>query len=240
MNHLPLYIPVTFILTVLITLFLFYRASGSLRALGILLAWAVLQSVLSFSGFYQVLNTTPPRFPLIVLPPLIAIVLLLTTRPGKRFTDSQDLSLLTLMHTVRIPIELVLLWLFVRGGIPQMMTFEGRNFDILSGLSAPVVYYFGFVRKSLSRTALISWNGICLLLVINIAANGLLSAQTPFQQFAFEQPNVAVTYFPYVLLPALVVPLVIFAHLTAIRQLWSKSSVSKKLVSEADYKPVRS
>lgn len=24
------------------------------------------------------------------------------------------------------------------------MTFEGRNFDILSGLSAPLVYYFGF------------------------------------------------------------------------------------------------
>ena len=99
------------------------------------------------------------------------------------------------------------------------MTFEGRNFDILAGLTAPLVYYFGFIKPRLSRKTMLAWNFICLLLLINIIVNAVLSAPFPFQQFAFDQPNIAVLYFPFIWLPCCVVPLVLFAHLAAIRQL---------------------
>ncbi len=42
------------------------------------------------------------------------------------------------------------------------MTFEGRNWDTLSGLSAPLVYYAVFRWKKLGRTALLGWNIPCL------------------------------------------------------------------------------
>ncbi len=220
MNDLPLYVPITFGLTVLLALYLFYRATRSSRVLFLLLGWITLQSVLGLTGFYQAINPSPPRFPLLVLPGFIVVIGLMSTKSGQRFINGLDLRFLTLLHLVRLPVELVLFWLFVQGAVPQLMTFEGRNFDILAGLSAPIIYYLGFVRKRLSKTALIIWNILCLGLVVNIAINGLLSAPTPLQQFAFDQPNIALAYFPFVLLPSVVVPMVIFAHLAAIRRLW--------------------
>lgn len=131
--------------------------------------------------------------------------------------DGLDIKTLTLLHIVRIPVEIVLFWLFVHNTVPELMTFEGRNFDIFSGITAPIVFYFGFVKKRLNKKVLLAWNVICLGLLINIVTNAILSAPFPFQQFAFDQPNTAVLYFPFNWLPACVVPLVLFSHLVAIR-----------------------
>jgi hypothetical protein len=102
------------------------------------------------------------------------------------------------------------------------MTFEGRNFDILCGLTAPFIYYFGYVKPVLSKKILLAWNVICLLLLANIAIIAVLSAPLPIQQLAFDQPDIALLYFPFVWLPCFVVPVVLFAHLTTIRRLYAK------------------
>jgi hypothetical protein len=123
------------------------------------------------------------------------------------------------LHIVRIPVELVLFWLFTNKTIPELMTFEGRNFDILSGLSAPIIYYYAFVKKKINRNIMLLWNFVCLGLLINIVIHAILSAPFPFQQLAFSQPNRAVLYFPFIWLPGCIVPLVLLSHLAAIRQL---------------------
>ena len=123
------------------------------------------------------------------------------------------------MHIVRIPVELVLLWLSIYKTVPDLMTFEGRNFDIISGITAPLVYYWGFVKYKMRHTLLIVWNTACLALLFNIVINAILSTPYPFQQFAFDQPNIALFYFPFVWLPCCIVPLVLFSHLVTIRQL---------------------
>jgi len=103
--------------------------------------------------------------------------------------------------------------------MPGLMTFEGRNFDILSGLSAPIVWYFAFVKRRLKKPVLLVWNFLCLGLLINVAVNAVLSAPTRFQQFAFDQPNIALGYFPFLLLPACIVPIVLLSHVASIRLL---------------------
>jgi hypothetical protein len=65
-----------------------------------------------------------------------------------------------------------------------------------------------------------------VIALLNIVINAVLSIPSPFQQFAFEQPNVAVLYFPFVWLPCCIVPIVLFAHLAAIKQLWNKKQLS--------------
>ena len=60
---------------------------------------------------------------------------------------------------------------------------------------------------------------LCLGLLLNILVIAILSAQTPFQKFAFDQPNIGVTFFPFIWLPGIVVPIVLISHLAAIRQL---------------------
>ena len=163
MPGLPDYISNVFGLTTFLTVWLFFRAAGFSRAaLGILLGWLLLQAAVSLTGFYTVTDTTPPRFALLAGPPLPAIIGLFALPAGRRFLDRLDLSRLTLVHGARIPVELVLFWLYLNGAAPELMTFEGRNFDILAGLSAPVIWYFGFRKGKLSRAALAVWNIVCL------------------------------------------------------------------------------
>lgn len=220
MHNLPLYIPIVFGITTLLTVGLFAKAAGNVKAtLIIILLWLAIQSAISLTGFYAVTSSNPPRFLLAVLPPVLVIIVLFVSQAGRRYIDNFSISVLTILHTIRVPVELVLFWLFINKVIPQLMTFEGRNFDILSGLSAPIIYFFGYIRKRLSNTHVLLWNFICLLLLINVVVNAILSAPFPFQQFAFDRPNIAVLYFPYILLPSCIVPIVLFSHLVAIRQL---------------------
>lgn len=220
MENLPIHVPLIFILTVLLAVWLFahatqYNCSFIIGAL----FWIGLQSRLGLSDFYTVVNPPTPRLPLLLVPPVLAIIALFTIAKGRAFLDGLDARMLTLFHVIRVPVELVLYWLSVASAVPGIMTSEGRNFDILSGLSAPIVYYVGFRNNLLNRPLVLVWNLVCLALVINIMVIGLLSAPTSFQRFAFGQPNIAIQYFPFNMLPSCLVPLVILAHLATIRQL---------------------
>ena len=123
------------------------------------------------------------------------------------------------MHIVRIPAEFVLLCLFLNKTVPGIMTFEGRNFDILSGFTAPLIWYFGYVKKILNEKIILAWNICCTVLLLNIVITAVLSPPFNFQQLAFDQPNIAILYFPFIWLPGFIVPAVLLSHLVAIRQL---------------------
>ncbi|MFS4467618.1 hypothetical protein [Maribacter sp. 2210JD10-5] len=231
MEKLPLYIPIVFCLTVFLTLALFYwivknasvpkiRKKANLILL-FLLAWIAVQEVLAAKGvFYENLEVLPPRiFLLGILPVITVMFLLFLTKTGKRFIDSLCIKKLTIIHLVRIPVEFTLLWLFQQKVIPIIMTFEGWNFDIIMGLTAPLIFYFGFKGKLLRRHFLLVWNGIGILFLAIIFIIAVLSAPFPLQQFAFDQPNVALLYFPYNLLPTFIVPVVVLSHFILIRKL---------------------
>ena len=221
-SSLPMYVNIAFIITTLLTIFLFYKATNNSKAtLVIIFLWILLQATLSLSGFYTITNTFPPRFALLALPAILFIIGLFVSEKGRVYIDSLDMRTLTLLHVIRIPVEICLYWLFLHKAIPQLMTFEGRNFDIIAGLTAPLIFYFGYVKNYIGKTMLLLWNFICLGLLLNIVVNAILSVPSAFQQFGFEQPNTAIIYFPFVWLPSCVVPLVLFAHLTSIRKLLS-------------------
>ena len=223
MQNSPTYISLIFGLTALLTGFFLYKASHYSKMAGIMLgAFLLVQSLLGIFHFYETIDGFPPRFPLLIFPALILIVSLFFTKNGKKYIDSLDIRTLTLLHVIRIPVEMVLFWLFLHKAVPQLMTFEGRNWDILSGLTAPLVYYLFFVKKIISAKVFIFWNVICLLLLANIVTHAILSTPTFLQQFALEQPNIAIFYFPFNLLPAFVVPIVLFSHLAIIRKYSNK------------------
>jgi hypothetical protein len=150
---------------------------------------------------------------------MLTIIWLFASVKGREFLDSLPLTRLTYLNLVRIPVEIGLFCLFLHKAVPELMTFEGRNFDIFSGLTAPIIAYFGVTKAKLNRQILLAWNLICLGLLINIVVNAFFSAPFPFQKFAFEQPNIAVLNFPFSWLPTFIVPIVLFAQLISIRQL---------------------
>jgi hypothetical protein len=223
MSDLPFYISFIFVFTVFLTVFIFYIAAKKSKATLIILSgWIFLQAVISLTGFYTVTNRMPPRLILLILPPVLFIIILFVTPKGKKYIDGLNIKTLTILHIIRLPVEIVLYLLFVQKVIPQIMTFEGRNFDIISGLTAPLIFYIGFYAVKIGRISILFWNFFCLGLLINIVIIAVLSAPFPFQKFAFGQPNIAMQYFPYVWLPGFLVPVVLFSHLASIRQLFKK------------------
>lgn len=224
MNNLPDYLSWAFILTSALTVFLFLMASRySKKVLLIIFTWMVFHGILGYSEFYQNTETIPPRIFLTFGPTILLFLFLLVTKTGNRWIEKLNLKTLTILHVVRIPVEFILYGLFLEKAIPELMTFSGRNFDILAGVTAPFIYYFGFVKGVLSKKFIRAWNFLCLALLLNIIFNAILSAPLPFQQFAFEQPNIAILYFPFIWLPAVVVPIVIFSHFAAIKKLGKKT-----------------
>jgi len=220
MENVSIFAIILFLLASAGTVWFFYRAgNNSLKVLAILLAWASVQSALAMSGFYQNWDATPPRFIFLFAPWLLVTIIMFNVNSTKQFIDLLDIKWLTILHIIRIPVEVTLFLVFSEKLIPQSMTFEGTNFDILSGISAPVIYYIAFKTKKRNQKLLLIWNFVCLGLLLNVVITAILSAKTPFQQFAFDQPNIAISYFPFALLPSLVVPLVLFSHLASIRQL---------------------
>jgi len=217
--HLPMVLNILFIATTLLSVFLFYKAANNSKTtLVIIVAWLLLQAAVAFTGFYKVTTGFPPRFALLALPAVLFILILFISSKGRTWLDGLDTKTLTILHIVRIPVELTLYWLFLQKAVPQVMTFAGRNYDIIAGLTAPLVYYFGFVKNNLNKTALLTWNIICIGLLANIVITAVLSVPTSFQQFGFDQPNTAIMYFPFVWLPCCVVPLVLLSHLVCIRR----------------------
>ena len=233
-ESLPLYISLIFIFITLITLGLFYWVIRSATnpifqkksnlITTILIAWLILQAFLGLNQVYsQNLDTLPPKIFLWgILPNIIVYILLFSTQKGREFMDSLSLKKLTYINIIRIPVEFVLLWLFLNGAIPEIMTFKGWNFDILAGLTAPFIIYFGFAKKLLSTKIILIWNIGCLVLLLTIVVIALLSSPFPLQKLAFEQPNIGLLYFPFNWLPAFIAPIVIFGHLVSIRQLTKK------------------
>lgn len=209
-------------LTTLLSIHLFARSTvQSLKVRLILLLWILLISALTYLGIPQQTDMLPPRLLLMVLPILITLLLLFILPSGRRWMDTLDITRLHWVHVVRIPVELCLYGLFIAKAVPEIMTFAGRNFDILAGITAPVVIYL-YGKKQLSKTGLLIWNFLSLLLLANIVTTAVLSVPFPFQQFGFEQPNIAVLNFPFVWLPTYVVPLVLASHLICIRALLKK------------------
>ena len=223
MNQLPLFIPIVFVFSIGLAMFIFFKALGRFsRFFYILTGWLLIQGILGLSGFYQAHGGSMPRFLLLILPPLIFIGFVNTTSGGRNLAGQPDLKWLTLLHTLRVPVEGVLFWLFIHRAVPQIMTFEGRNPDILAGLSAPFIYYFGFIKNRLSLSIILAWNLISLGLLLNIVLIAVLSMPFSIQQFGFGQPDIALFYFPFIWLPGCLVPLVLFAHLYSIRQLLTR------------------
>jgi len=223
LSTIPDYLSWAFILTTVLTVFFFLKASGfSKKVFTVILIWLIFHAILGFSDFYQNTSTTPPRIFLTFGPTILLFIFLFISETGKRWVKKLDLKTLTILHVVRVPVELVLYRLFLEEAIPELMTFSGRNFDILAGITAPIINYLGFIKNTLGRKIILIWNLLCLGLLLNIVINAILSAPLPFQQFAFEQPNIAILYFPFVWLPAVVVPIVMFSHFVAIKRLNKK------------------
>jgi hypothetical protein len=225
MTELPVGMRGLFLFTTVLTLSLLYRATRNSRtSVVVSILWMAFVAATALTGFYRATGTLPPHLLLALAPPLIVIATLFLNDRGRRFVDRMNLKWLILLHFIRVLVEINLFWLYLHKQVPRLLTFEGGNLDILSGLTAPLIYW-AYETGRIQRRGLLIWNSLCFLALMNAVGRALLSAPFRFQMFGFSQPTIAILSFPYVMLPAFIVPAVLLSHLSIYRRLLSHTGL---------------
>ena len=180
-------------------------------------AWLVATGALAASGVLS-FESMPPTMLVMLVVILTATATIAFTAMGTCLATRVPLVWLVGYQAFRIPVELWLHRGYVDGVFPVEMTYSGLNFDIVSGLSAVVVavlVHFGIA----GRRTVLAWNVMGLLLLTTIVVVALLSAPVPFRVFTTGPPNVYVTGFPGIWLPAVLVQAALLGHLLVFRRL---------------------
>jgi hypothetical protein len=185
----------------------------------VLLVWLLFTLIIGISGFLDDFSSRPPKILLIILPPLLFLLIIFLSKPFHELCEPLDNFWFVYPQSFRILMEFILWLLFRYRIIPVQMTFAGGNYDIIIGLTAPVVAFYCFNRKIWSPKVALAWNFIGLGMLIYIMVVALLSTPYPFRYFMNEPANTLPFHFPFVWLPAMVVPFALLLHLLSIRRL---------------------
>ncbi len=191
--------------------------------------WILLIAVLGLTDFFQDFSSLPPRVLLAVVPMILALIWLARTKLIPKLFPSLSILSVYFLQVFRVAVEIGLLNLWKAHLVPQSMTFEGRNFDILIGATTPIVGLLVYKQKLLSEKWAFYWNILGILVLTNVVVTGLLSTPTPLRLFFEDYPNIAIGIFPFVWLPTVLVPLAYGLHILAIRYyFWSKNLKSQE------------
>ena len=229
MDNLPNYVSPIFIgVSITVFGFIFYAIYQALRGnktgmvvwANVMLVYLFLTGLMTFNGFLKDFESMPPRLVLLVGPVLLLILTLFVLPKSRAAINRMPITTLTYIHIVRIPVELCLWWLFGAGLVAQAMTFEGINFDIIAGITAPFAGVFLVGKKVSNKLGAIIWNIVCLGLVLNIVIRAVALTPYFYDGSGPELQNLAVFEFPFIWLPTFVVPAVIFSHIASLMQLF--------------------
>lgn len=180
-------------------------------------SWMVATFVAARSGALA-FGPMPPRIALVVIPMIIGAVVLSRSSFGERLATGLPLVALVGVQAFRLPLELIMHRAYAEGVMPGVMSYSGRNFDIVTGASAIVVALLLAVHR-MPIWGVRVWNWVGTLLLINVVVIAVLSMPTPMRVFNTDPPNVWITEAPFVWLPAVMVFYALLGHLLIFRRL---------------------
>lgn len=193
------------------------RRSLLVRIGALLATWFIAVTAAAVAGAW--LDPAVPR-PLGYLIPALLLALVLW-RAGWLQAAVQAISpsAIPWLQTLRIGGGLTLFAAWASGFAPWGWVAAAGTGDILVGLGAGAVAALLGTGLAWSRSAAIVWNVFGLVDIAHTMVRGLLSAPGP-QQRIFETPaNLVPVVFPFIYLPAFIVPLTILLHILSLQQL---------------------
>ena len=193
------------------------KTKTSFTFLAWIVAWVAYLNFLSLKGLLNDFGL-PPRVPLFIILPAIGFIFLFVTRSATRKIIHAGSKVFPVyIQSFRIVVELLIYGAFVNGVFPKAVTFEGINFDIVVGITAPFIAFL-YQRDKISNRGLLIWN-IASLCILTLTAYSFIFS------FYFEGPvneNMArFIQMPYLLLAGTLLPCAIFYHTVSIKQMLS-------------------
>ncbi len=183
-----------------------------------IIAWIVLLGILALLGFFN-LSSLPPRPVFIFLVAIVVAFALAFSKPVSELLKVTPIHWLVYIQSFRVLVELILWQGFNKGLLPVQMTFEGYNYDILSGIFAiPFGWMMSRNPKS-SKITGVFYNVAGIALLLNIATIAILSMPNSLRAFTNEPSSAIVGEFPFIYIPGVFVVLAVFMHIFSLRQL---------------------
>jgi hypothetical protein len=217
-------LPVLLVLLLVCGVWLSWRRAGETSARAWrAAAWMLLASAtwmgitweVAWFGVLRRWDATPPPFLLLAATLCLIGLRLSFSTVGRRLAEHVPLWTLVGVQAFRYPLELAMHRMYERGIMPEQMSYSGRNFDIVTGVTAILVAGLLLTGRAGRKTAL-AWNIVGMALLLNIVGIAILS--TPrFAYFGGDRLNVWITYPPFVWLPAVLVVAALAGHLVIFR-----------------------
>ena len=193
------------------------RARAALVAALAIGVWLAVSYAVAASGALQDFSALPPPFLLFFVLCTGATTALAFSRVGTRLIEATPTAGLIGYQGFRIAVEGFLARLYHEGVIPVQMTYEGHNFDIVTGVTALALALYCARTSSFPRRLVLAWSVLGLLLLVNIVGTAILAAPTPLRVFHYDPPNTFVAFAPFVWLPTFLVQAAWLGHLLAFR-----------------------
>jgi hypothetical protein len=188
-----------------------------------LLLWILYTSIIAKTGFLQDYSL-PPRFPILLIIPAFTFTgFFLYKHRNSSVIKNIPTSWLVYYQSFRILIESLFVASVAKGLLQPEVTFEGYNYDILFGLSALIIGFLAFNKKVISGKGLLLWNYLGLAVIAFII---FLFTTTTYAPELWGSTETLATKemvtFPFVFVPAFLMPSAIFMHVVSIIQLRKK------------------
>lgn len=194
------------------------EAHRALIAGGLLLVgWLVGTLVLAGTGVLRHGDRRPPPLALFLAIVLAGALWIACSRIGLRLARGLTFTALVGMQTFRWPLELLMHRAAAEGVMPVQMSYSGRNFDIVTGITAALLA-LALARRPVPRAVIAAWNVLGAALLVNILVVAV--ASMPFvAAFGPGRLNTWIAYPPFVWLPAVMVPVALAGHIVIFRKL---------------------
>jgi len=179
--------------------------------------WLALTALVPASGVLA-REVMPPPLALFAFASVAVSVAAAFSPIGTRLARGLPIAALVLVQAFRLPLELVLHSWKEQGVLPVQMTFEGHNFDIVSGVLAVLVGGL-LLRGSAPRAFVWVFNLIGFGLVLTVSTIAVLSSPLPIRTYLADPPVLLAFHFPYAWIIPICVGGAIFGHLVTFRWL---------------------
>ncbi len=181
--------------------------------------WLALWWAVARSGVLMHFDCRPPPLLFALVATLLAGLGIGLSPLGGRIARRLPLAALVGFQAFRLPLELIMDGAARAGVMPVQMSFEGRNYDIVTGASALVLGLL--LRAGRAPLALVAvWNLTGIVLLGNIVGVAVASLP-PWHAFGTEPENLNtwIAAAPFIWLPTVFVACAIAGHILVARRL---------------------
>ena len=181
------------------------------------LGWLVITAAAAAGGVLRRFDLAPPPFAGFVIAVALIGIGVAVSGVGTLLVRGLPLAALVGSQVFRFPLELLMHRAYVEGVMPIQMSYSGRNFDVVTGITAGLLGVW-LAAGRVPRGVVAAWNVMGLALLVNVVTVAVVS--TPlFRWFGDDRLNVFVAYAPFVWLPAVLVTAALMSHVLVWRAL---------------------